>query len=75
MKVPLSLCQMSSSESYIDNIQKAEGYIKEAKDAGSEFILFPELFTTGLHWDVFDRYKAVCNEVEDFRTPFVLGDQ
>ncbi|MCH9631511.1 MAG: Omega-amidase YafV [Chlamydiia bacterium] len=56
---------MSSSESYIDNIQKAEGYIKEAKDAGSEFILFPELFTTGLHWDVFDRYKAVCNEVEE----------
>lgn len=63
MKLTLSLAQMDSSDQGPgENLKKAEVFIKKAKDESSSLVIFPELFTTGLRWHLFEKEKDRSNE-------------
>lgn len=66
----ISLAQISVRQSDIaQNLEKGAQYIKEASRQGSQIICFPEMWTTGFH---FEKNKTLCtsqnNTLEQIQT-------
>lgn len=51
MQLKLSLAQMDvATAAPEENLAKAEGWMREAAQAGSQLVCFPEMWTTGFNW-------------------------
>ena len=66
MQFTVALAQIDASS--LDpkkNLEKVERYIKEAKEKEASCVIFPELFTTGLRWDLLGPYKKIARELAE----------
>lgn len=63
MKLTISLAQMEvASGRPEENLFTAESLVAEAAARGSELVCFPEMWTTGFHWDAIDQRAAEHGE-------------
>ena len=52
MKLTLSIAQMNVASGLLEeNLLKAEALVAEASARGSDLVCFPEMWTTGFHWE------------------------
>lgn len=66
MNLTLSIAQMSVAVSQPEeNLKKAEIWIEEAARRGSHVICFPEMWTTGFHWENNERMASAHSAVID----------
>ncbi len=66
MEITLSLAQFETIQNRPkENLQKAKELIIEAKQRGSDMIVFPEMWTTGFDWDYLKSHKDEHNLIAE----------
>ena len=61
MKLTVTLIQMQVAQSQPDsNLARAERWIADAANKGSDWVCFPEMWTTGFAWNDFPRLAEDC---------------
>ncbi len=64
MKLNLAIAQMNVTSANPEaNIKKAERWIQQASANGCDMICFPEMWTTGFHWDYLSKHPKAHEEL------------